>query len=329
MGFAVYHGSKGKASGGGVGNHIDRKKGMEHTYSHADPERLHLNKSLLPVDHPYASKKLPEAINERIEKGYTGKRKPRADAVKYISHVLTGSHEDMKRIFSDQEKSKSWLQENYNFLNREYGKENIVRFVLHLDERTPHLHAITVPLTEDGRLSAKEVYGNKSALSARQDRYAEAMHQFGLQRGLKRTGIKHENAKDYYSRISEAQRNAEKEVGEPSKNILGVYKENSVQEMRNALKSANLALVDLTEKYKQEQIKSESKSKSEQRALIFVREKKKEVLQLQENATEFQKKAIAIIKDPKQSEIVRNKIISDEKLKEQEKNRNRGRGMGY
>ena len=53
----------------------------------------------------------------------------------------------MKEIFADKEKSKEWIKENYKFLAKEFGKENIVRFTLHLDEKTPHLHAVTIPLT--------------------------------------------------------------------------------------------------------------------------------------------------------------------------------------
>ena len=41
--FAVYHTSKGKGSGGGLGNHIDRVKGKEHTYQNANPKLRDLN----------------------------------------------------------------------------------------------------------------------------------------------------------------------------------------------------------------------------------------------------------------------------------------------
>lgn len=328
MGYAVYHGSKGKGSGGGVGNHIDRTKGMEHTFKHADPDRLSLNKNLIGKN-SYSGMKLPEAIDSRIKSGYKGKRAPRKDAVKYLSHVLTGSHAEMKGIFRDQDQMNSWLQKNYDFIAGEYGKENILRFTLHLDEKTPHVHAITVPLTEDGRLSAKEVYGNKAALTARQDRYAEAMQQFGLKRGLKRTGIKHENAKDYYSRIAHAQNNVENEVRDPSKNLLGIYRQNSVQEMQNALKSANLALADLNGKYQREQIKSRSKEESEERARGLLQKKKTEVMQLQKNAAEFLENVRNIFRDPEAIKSNREKILADDRAREQKKERNRDRGIGY
>ena len=319
MGFAVYHGEKGKGSGGGIGAHIDRTKGMERTYPHADPERINLNQNLIPSI-KYSSMSIPDAIRDRIEKGYQGKRKVRNDSVKFIKHVLTGSHEDMKRIFSNKSKREAWVLKNYKFIVSEYGQKNILRFTLHLDEKTPHIHAVTVPLTKDGRLSAKEVFGNKGDLVSRQDRYAEAMKEFGLDRGLKGTGIKHDTAKEYYSRIKYAQDNVENTIQEPAKNVLGVYKEDSVIEMQNALKASNLALLDLQRKYKNEQIKASSKSKSAERAFSSLQAKDDRIFKLEE----FNKKTIEIIRDPERSKIVREQLLLQEK-----EARNKGKGRGY
>jgi hypothetical protein len=44
-----------------------------------------------------------------------------------------------------------------------------------MDEKTPHMHLSFVPLTEDGRLSAKEIIGNKKKLTKWQDAYWEHM----------------------------------------------------------------------------------------------------------------------------------------------------------
>ena len=97
MGYAVLHSEKGKSGSGGIGNHIDRKKGMEHTFPHADPNRINENK----VGKVYSDRQnisLPEAINQRISEGYKGKKAIRKDAIKFTTHVLSGSHEDMKAI---------------------------------------------------------------------------------------------------------------------------------------------------------------------------------------------------------------------------------------
>lgn len=239
--YAVLHSTKGGRSSGGLGNHIDRVEGMEHTYKHADPERKGFNVNFA-VPEERHNMKLSDAINDRIKEGYNGKRKIRTDAVKFTTHVLTGSHQKMKEIFSDKEKAKEWINENYKFIAKEFGKENIVRFNLHLDEKTPHIHAVTVPLTSDGRLSAKESIGNKKKMQERQDRYAEAMKPFGLERGMKNTGIKHENAQEYYKRMNQANEIGDKNEIKASKNILGIYTGESVQNLENALKSQKTAL---------------------------------------------------------------------------------------
>lgn len=277
MNFAVLHTTKGGKSSGGLGNHIDRVEGMEHTYQHADPNRKHLNHSF-PVAGGREKMKLSEAIADRIEEGYKAKRKLRSDAVKFTTHILTGSHEKMKEIFEDKKKAEEWIKANYDFISKEFGKENIIRFNLHLDEKTPHIHAVTVPLTEDGRLSAKEIIGNKKAMQDRQDRYAEAMQSFGLERGIKNTGIKHENANQYYKRIEDTQNKSDFKA---SKNVLGIYTTESVRNLENALKTHKIALNDIEEKLNRERVKVQSLAKGSERL-----EKEKAILKQENNRIE-------------------------------------------
>ena len=202
MSYAVYHSEKGKISSGGIGHHIDRAEGKEHSYRHADPDKKHLNQHISVT--PLCKIPLHQAIEKRISEGYKTKKAIRKDAVKYTTHILTGSHEKMKEIEAQPEELQKWISANQSFISNEFGRENIVRFVLHRDEKTPHIHAVTVNLTADGRLSAKEIIGNRESMQTRQDRYAEAMKPFGLNRGLKSTGIKHEDAREYYGRINSA-----------------------------------------------------------------------------------------------------------------------------
>ncbi|MDN3606366.1 MobV family relaxase [Kaistella yonginensis] len=221
MSYAVYHSEKGKVSSGGIGHHIDRAEGKEHSYKHADPERKHLNQHIevtslckIPLHH---------AIEKRISEGYKTQKAIRKDAVKYTTHILTGSHERMKEIEAQPKELEKWISANQAFICSEFGKENIVRFVLHRDEKTPHIHAVTVNLTSDGRLSAKEIIGNRESMQTRQDRYAEAMKPFGLNRGLKSTGIKHEEAREYYGRINSALEDGNNTEGiEAKKKVMGI-----------------------------------------------------------------------------------------------------------
>lgn len=200
MGFAVYHMEKGKGGSGGIGRHIDRiesKYGYT-TYEHANVSMRDQNKEFILNEH--CKKPLTKAIEDRIKEGYTQAKEIRKDAVKFQTHILTGSHEEMKDIFSSKATADKWLKENMDWICERYGKENIVRFTLHMDEKTPHIHAITVPITNDGRLSAKSFADGKKALREIQTDYAECMEQFGLKRGLERVGVKHESALEYYAR---------------------------------------------------------------------------------------------------------------------------------
>lgn len=66
---------------------------------------------------------------------------------------------------------------------------------MHMDEKTPHMHLSFVPLTEDKRLCAKEILGNKKKLTWWQDRYWEHMVRKypNLERGMSasKTGRDH------------------------------------------------------------------------------------------------------------------------------------------
>lgn len=278
MGFAVLHTKKGKGGSGGIGKHIDRDESYKHTYRQADPNRLHLNQDF--TAKKFKDISLSEAVEKRIKEGYNGKRKIRSDSVRFATHILTGSHEDMKRIFADKNKAEKWIKANYDFISKEFGKENIVRFTLHMDEKTPHIHAVTVPLTEDGRLSAKEVLGNPKAFEQRQTDYAEAMKPFNLERGLKRKGVKHEDAKAYYARLNKALKE-----GFPNdrgiKNALGIV---TKEKLKEALKTAQIALNELKAKIRTDEA-IKGFTIDEQKRVIQEKEKVKALQkELKENA---------------------------------------------
>lgn len=57
---------------------------------------------------------------------------------------------------------KKYFQDAYDYLKERYGEKNIVAAVVHLDEKTPHMHIISGPITEDGKLSAKTLFDRKA-----------------------------------------------------------------------------------------------------------------------------------------------------------------------
>lgn len=209
MGFAVLHIEKGTAGkAGGLGCHIDRTKKV----LNADPKlseknlfyHLGENGRIYVYGDFQNRRSLQERIDRRIGEGYKRKTAIRKDAVTHLNIVLTGSHEEMKAIGEDPERLTQWMNENFRFVCERFGGKNVVDFTLHMDERTPHVHCVVVPLTKDGRLSAKEVMGDRRKLSELQDSYGKAMQtKFGLQRGFKGSTATHDTIREYYGRIEE------------------------------------------------------------------------------------------------------------------------------
>ena len=91
-------------------------------------------------------------------------------------------------------------------MKKEYGEKKHRSFSVHRDEKTMHIHAVTVPLTSDGRLSAKEVLGGRKEMSERQDRYAAQMKSFGLEKRRKSHWNKARKRSKYYARVEQAQK---------------------------------------------------------------------------------------------------------------------------
>lgn len=166
MSFAVLHVTKFAGSGGGgIGAHIDRK----HTPKNADPARTELNREIIPP----RSSSMKKDIDERIQEGYTSTRKIRTDAVRAVGVILSGSHEQMKEI-QKSGRLDEWCQANLKFAQDKFGKDNLIRFTLHMDEKTPHIHAVFTPI-KDGKLHYKSFVDGKKGLTQLQDDYAREM----------------------------------------------------------------------------------------------------------------------------------------------------------
>lgn len=86
-----------------------------------------------------------------------------------------------------QKQTEDFFRDCLQFHQLHFG--HIVSAVIHYDETTPHLHVVSVPLTADGRLSAREIVGNKQNLSRLQDEFFEQIGKdYGLERGTRSDG---------------------------------------------------------------------------------------------------------------------------------------------
>ena len=96
----------------------------------------------------------------------------RRDSVKFVDTVVTVSPEFAK---AHEAEMPEYFNRAFDFLKERVGEENIFSAVVHMDEKTPHMHLCFVPLTKDKRLSAKEILGNKKAMIQWQDDFYACM----------------------------------------------------------------------------------------------------------------------------------------------------------
>ena len=90
-----------------------------------------------------------------------------------VEALVTASPE----FFKGKKKSevKAYFTEALDFIQKHQSKDTIISAVVHMDEKTSHMHLCFVPLTEDKRLSAKEIVGNKKKLTWWQDEFWKHM----------------------------------------------------------------------------------------------------------------------------------------------------------
>ena len=127
-------------------------------------------------------------------------RKVRKDAVLEIEVVLTFSPGA-----EDNLDLEAWKEANVQWLKDYFTEENVKSAVLHMDETTPHIHAIITPIDrENGKVSlnAKKWTGGSGELSRMQTNYANAMKQFGLKRGEQFTRARHEDLKRFAAALN-------------------------------------------------------------------------------------------------------------------------------
>lgn len=111
--------------------------------------------------------------------------KTRSNSVVALDAIYTASGEFFKDK-SNEEKNQ-FFRDCLEFHQRKFG--HVISAVVHYDETTPHLHILSVPLTHDGRLSAREIVGNRANLSKMQTEFFEQVGKgYGLERGIQMDG---------------------------------------------------------------------------------------------------------------------------------------------
>ena len=97
----------------------------------------------------------------------------RSDSVRVVETLVTASPHFFKG--KSKKEVRKFFELAMEFFEEKIGRENFISAVVHMDEKTPHLHFSFVPITADGRLCAKEIVGNKKKLTQWQDEVWEFM----------------------------------------------------------------------------------------------------------------------------------------------------------
>ena len=135
----------------GLSIHLDRKTD-HHSNEEIDPTKTYLNIDLCQKEGDTLSR-----LNDRLKEVYCMKR----DDVKVgCSWIVTLPKNLKEQTESDQQ---AFFEKTYAFLSERYGGEkNVLSAQVHLDETTPHLHFVFMPVVWDEKkqpekVSAKEV----------------------------------------------------------------------------------------------------------------------------------------------------------------------------
>lgn len=169
---------------------------MQHCYR--ERETLNADIRRTPDNEHHAAASTDEAMG-RLRAMLPEKR--RKDAVLAVEYMMSASPEWWAQATPAQQ--EQWRRQSMQWLSDKYGADRIVTATMHKDETTPHLSAFVVPLTADGRLSAKEFIGSKGKMSADQTSYAARVADLGLVRGIEGSKATHQRIQAHYAALGQ------------------------------------------------------------------------------------------------------------------------------
>lgn len=156
----------------GIQKH-NQRQGKNSSNKDIDSSRSHLNYDLINSKNIQYEREIKNRIADRVE------RKPRANSVVLSEFIVTASPEYMNALSESEQ--KRYFAAGADFIEKKYGAENLVYAVVHKDEATPHMHVGITPITDDNRLSAKDIFNGKQAMIKLQDDFHHHMTELGFE----------------------------------------------------------------------------------------------------------------------------------------------------
>ena len=176
VGYAVVHMMKIKSGAvGGIQSHNNREHEPK-TNPDVDMSRSEDNYDLISCDN------YKRSIKEKLSNLVESSRAVRKDAVVVCNFIVTSDNETMNALGTDRQ--REFFQDSVKWFSDRYGADRVLNATVHMDETTPHLHIGVMPITQDGRLSAKAIF-TKTEMKAIQTEFARDVgEKYGLERGI-------------------------------------------------------------------------------------------------------------------------------------------------
>lgn len=176
VGYAVVHMMKIKSGAvGGIQSHNNREHEPK-TNPDVDMNRSEDNYDLISCDN------YKRSIKEKMSNLVESSRAVRKDAVVVCNFIVTSDNETMDALGADRQ--REFFQDSVKWFSDRYGADRVLNATVHMDETTPHLHIGVMPITQDGRLSAKAIF-TKTEMKAIQTEFARDVgEKYGLERGV-------------------------------------------------------------------------------------------------------------------------------------------------
>ena len=234
--------------------------------------------------HLIESKNYSRDTEHIIQKNYKGTKTIRKDAVKNVELIFTSDKDFFDKLTPEDE--RKFFEKSLEFAQEYFGEKNIFSAIVHKDETTPHMHINLVPITKNGKLSAKEVIGNRKDLEKMQDKYFEKISKSfpELERGKKKeiTNKLHKSLEEFKKETAEKVQNynykleEKKEIQKIYQSVKGKILNSKVSIEKEDLKKITRKALEVTQadlvidKYKKEneKLKDENLYLTEQNKLF-------------------------------------------------------------
>ena len=135
---------------------------------------------------------------------------------------------------------ENWSRDIYDFVCRKYGEENVLFFIVHLDETSPHIHCSVMPIDENNRFNYKKIFAGTSVYEYKKrttelhNELAEINARWGLVRGnsISETKARHRTTEEYRRWLSEECSTLEQRIDNHKKALSELNVEIAIAEKR-------------------------------------------------------------------------------------------------